>query len=195
MLRFESRVMTALALVMAIGAGGACGQTSQLIGTTTVTPTPVSAAGYVETGESTVTDFTDRRRLVGFVEHVFVGRVEAYRGMWVGLPAAVRDDETRRDVRKTDALNVPLYDVNVVESIKGALPREIVLAGPSLDAGGEYIFATNAAPNGEWQMVVSRHGSVRVRGDRDRLVRAFRRAYETQVVYVQPSRPAGTTNR
>jgi hypothetical protein len=155
-----------------------------------VDPTPTGEADLIDLGEP-VTDFSDRRRLIRFVENVFVGRAGKFRGWWV---AGTTDTVWKTDGpitlggRKVYGHNTPLYEVRVLERIKGTLPGNIILAG-RVKPGREYVFATNAAPNGEWQMVISPHGAVPVDGNRAQLVHAFRRAYEDQIVYVRPTRP------
>lgn len=78
--------------------------------------------------EAPVTDFGDRRRLVGFVDHVFVGRA-------VGMVG--RRHFESPDVRKPDDPGEPLTAVDVIENIKGSLPRRVTVIGPRLEPGKE----------------------------------------------------------
>ncbi len=123
-----------------------------------------------------LTDFGDRRRLVGFVDHVFVGRV-------VGMVGARQADPP--DVRKPDDPGEPLTAVDVTENIKGSLPGRVTVIGPRLEPGKEYVFSTNPHPEGPWQIVVSRYGFVPVGDERQRaeLREEFRRAYEEEIPY------------
>lgn len=132
-------------------------------------------------GAEPVTDFGDRRRLVGFVDHVFMGRV-------VGIVGARHTDPP--DVRKPDDPGEPLTAVNVTENIKGSLPGRVTVIGPRLEPGKEYVFSTNPHPEGPWQIVVSRYGFVPVGDERQRaeLAEEFRRAYEEEIPY-NPSTP------
>lgn len=108
--------------------------------------------------------------------------------MRVKVPDTVRktDGPTARG-RRTDDHNIALYEVRVLDTIKGSLRGNIIVTG-RVEPGGEYVFATNVAPNGKWQLTISRDGPIRTESERARLVRAFRRAYEGQIVFVWPPR-------
>lgn len=132
-------------------------------------------------GGSAVTDFADRRRLVGFVDHVFVGRVVESVGTRHTEPP---------EVRKPEDPGEPLTAVDVLENIKGSLRSRVTVIGPRLESGKEYIFSTNPHSEGPWQIVVSRYGFVPVGDERQRagLAEEFRRAYEEEIPY-NPSTP------
>ena len=107
-------------------------------------------------------DTSDDRRLVGFADNVFVGRVLAKEG-------------------QTDELAMPetQFRVEVVTSIKGSLAgtvtvnqfggtadgRAVLLEGDQLlEAGQTYVLATRTRADRGWETVVAQHGKVRVRG-------------------------------
>jgi hypothetical protein len=120
---------------------------------------------------STIADFSDRRRLVGFVEHVFVGRVRESAGIHHDVPPVTRE------------LGEPRYTVEVLESIKGALGGEVIVEWPRLELGREYVFTTNPSPRGDWQMGVSQYGATLIDGTHDRaqVIKDFRQAYQHQI--------------
>lgn len=146
-------------------------------------PTTESTNG-VSTGSQEDQDLSDPRRLVGYVDHVFVGRVLRLRGVWETMPDTIRETSDPADVRRTDSPGLPLYDVETTEVIKGSPPGRLTVIGPrDMDAGREYMFATNPQPNTDWQWIVSRHGYVAIEdgAERARLIREFRQAYEDEI--------------
>ena len=138
---------------------------------------PHSGTG-ADGGSVPVTDFSDRRRLVGFVENVFVGRVVARTGTRYDIPA---------DVRKPDDPGEPVYTIDVRTSIKGSLPDTVTLGPFDLESGQEYVFATNPSPDRSGQIVVSGYGAVPIRdaSHRTKLIEDFGRAYKEEITYTR----------
>ena len=147
-------------------------------GRTTSTHGDKTNAEAADGGSLPVTDFSDRRRLVGFVENVFVGRVVARTGTRYDIPA---------DVRKPDDPGEPVYTVEVRRSIKGLLPDTVTLGPFDLEPGQEYLFATNPSPEKSGQIVVSGYGAVRIRdaSHRTKLIEEFGRAYKEEITYTR----------
>lgn len=136
-----------------------------------------------------MTDLSDHRKLVGFTEHVFLGRVVANAGEW-------NDNSAGEDDPGPSPF--PLFTVEMLHSIKGELPAEVTVIqhhvgmdNPErLQPGREYVFATNPSPNGPWQIVIPQHGSTPVNdASRERVVEEFERAYAEQIPYTQQREP------
>ncbi len=134
-------------------------------------------------GSASVTDLSDRRQLVGFAEHVFVGRVVARTGEWNDNPTGADD---------LGPSPFPLFAVDVSRSIKGELPQRVTVVqnhvGPDnphlLRAGREYVFVTNPSENGPWQIVIPSYGSTPADGEgRTRVIAEFEQAYREQIPY------------
>ncbi len=145
-------------------------------------PLTVARVEYVA-----VTDFSDDRRLVGFADDVFLGRV-------LGHQRTVE----REPITETE------FRVEVIEAIKGSLGGEVVVtqhggyvAGRHeiqlmegdrlLEPGRTYLFATKGTAAGT-QLLVPEFGDVEVRtaAHREDLRRRFIEARKNEVRY-QPS--------
>ena len=159
-----TRLCDLLLLSITLGLVSTCGEA----------PTPGSQPNGSGGASSVVADLSDRRRLVCFVDHVFVGRVRAAAGTLHDLPPAVR---------KPDDPGFPLYTVEVLESIKGTLPREVIVDWPKLELGREYVFATNPSPDGQRQLVVGPEAGILLDGppQRAQVIAAFRQAYAHEI--------------
>lgn len=109
------------------------------------------------------TDFSDDRRLAGFADHVFVGRV-------TGAGQTVDRDplpETSFPVLVVDTLKGTAAGGVTVVQQGGQKPghddEHVVLEGDTpLQAGQTYLFATRSDPEGR-RFLVARYGDLRVR--------------------------------
>lgn len=127
----------------------------------TLTSREDAAAPLIVHSDNAV-DTSDDRRLVGFADNVFVGRVLARAG-------------------QTDELSMPetQFRVEVVDTIKGSLAgtvtvnqfggtadgRTVLLEGdPLLEPGRTYLLATRTRADLGWQTVVAGHGRIELRG-------------------------------
>lgn len=123
-------------------------------------------------------DLSDRRKLVGFADHVYVGRVQGLKGRWNDMPAGKR--------RASNA-GWPLDTVRVGEQIKGRLDPEITVvvyqAGPEFQVGKEYMFATNDHPTQSWQVAFSGVEYPSIGKNRSDLIDDFRQAYKSEIPY------------
>ena len=107
-------------------------------------------------------DTSDDRRLVGFADNVFVGRVVAKSG-------------------QTDELSMPetQFSVEVLDTVKGSLAgtvtvnqfggvadgQTVLLEGDALLEPGEtYLLATRTRADRGWETVVASDGKVKVKG-------------------------------
>jgi hypothetical protein len=135
-----------------------------------------------------VTDFTDDRRLVGFADDVFVGKVVGERGTSI----VGQTLETQ-------------FDVQVVRPIKGTLRGTVIVSQDGgvddtgvtvivdgdepLTAGRTYVFASRTNPDTGWHTLVPSHGTVEVESDmtRTRLVDRFEAAVAAQVPFTPGS--------
>ena len=174
---------TILAGALAVGAVG----TAAAIGGVDRPAAPDRAIeSHVQT--LAVTDFTDDRKLVGFADDVFVGRVVGERGTNI----VGQTLETQ-------------FDVQVVRPIKGTLSGTVIVsqdggvddAGMTvivdgdepLAAGRTYVFASRTNPDTGWHTLVPSHGTVEVDSDttRTRLVDRFESAEAAQVPFAPGS--------
>lgn len=154
----------------------------------------------VDVHASRVLDVSDDRRLVGFAEDVFLGRVIAHEG-----------DQTWK---ATPFLPEKQYAVEVTELIKGKVAGRIVvnvmIIGDSgsiapegqrdtqkspLRVGESYLFATRQHPNGTWHTVLDSYGRLLVKSpeQRQELAQRFRSAKATEIPH-RPSDPTPTTH-
>jgi len=121
-------------------------------------------------------DLSDRRKLVGFADHVYIGRVQKRAGRWNDMPA---------DKRKGNNTGWPLYSVRVGEPIKGRLEPVVTVvvyqAGPEFQVGKEYMFATNSHSTQNWQVAFSGVDYPSVDGNRAALTDEYRQAYKSQI--------------
>ena len=132
-------------------------------------------------------DTSDDRRLVGFADNVFVGRVLARSGQTDELSMP----ETQFRVEVLDTLKGSLSGTVTVNQFGGVADgRTVLLEGDALLEPGEtYLLATRTRTDLGWETVVAQHGKVKLRGaEHGRQVRArFAEAREKQI----PFTPAG----
>ena len=145
---------------------------------------------------SSVTDFSDDRRLAGFAQDVFVGRVIAQRGQVApdGAPETQWTVEVLKVYKTTTGL---AKGATAVVNQQGGYQVEsntLVLSdGDSLlEADGTYLFATRTNIGYGWRTLVPRYGDLRL----DEVTTAaevsdvdarWQRAVRTQI----PFRPGG----
>ncbi len=134
---------------------------------------------------STVTDFSNDRKLIGFADNVFFGRVSAQVGQ-----------------RGSESLPETQFKVDVLETIKGTLSgqvvvnqqgghlrstNELVLVGGDalLEPGTTYLFATKSYKATGWHTLIPEHGDVRVASvqSKDALGARFKRAATLQIPF------------
>lgn len=128
-------------------------------------------------------DVTDDRKLVGSADNVFVGKVLAKVGN-----------------KKLDRLPETQFSVQVEESIKGSLSREVVVnqmgyyglfnvwsehQGPRLERGKTYLFVTSYHAGENWHTLVPIYGQLEITSEeeRERLVARFTQAFAEQIPY------------
>lgn len=132
-------------------------------------------------------DATDDRELAGFADNIFTGRVVAQAGTHTrgGNPAPWT-----------------LYNVEVLENLKGTLPDRVLVnqeGGYSIEEGltvlvegdqllrpGEtYLFATKAGGRGRWHTLVPVYGDILIENSRehDRLKERFGMAVQQQIPF------------
>lgn len=135
---------------------------------------------------SFVSDFHDARRLAGFVDNVFIGRV-------VQQTATHSPD---------GQLPETLFNVEVLNSLKGTLTGTIAVnqqGGFSeaenaliimendalLTPGNTYLFATRTGGEGRWHTLVPGFGDIQIKNDTDRdaLVKKLQQAIKEQIAY------------
>ena len=149
---------------------------------------PATPAPESHVATLAVTDFADDRKLVGFADDVFVGKVVGERG-----------------TTQVESLLETQFDVQVVRPIKGTLEGTIVVSQEGgvdekgvtvtvdgdepLAVGQTYVFASRTNPNTGWHTLVPAYGTVRVDADRTRtrLVDRFEAAEAAQVPYTPNS--------
>lgn len=170
-------LFAALALIMVLGTGAVL-----LRDTTAQEPKRV----HVEV--SYVTDFRDARRLVGFADNVFIGRV-------------ISQDKThiRVDLPQT------LFNVDVIHNIKGSLPSTVLVNqqggfnadentmvllenDPLLEPGKTYMFATKVDGDGAWHTAVPVYGNAKIKDEQERkaVTDKLEKAKKEQIQY-QPN--------
>jgi hypothetical protein len=137
---------------------------------------------------SYVTDFSDKRRLAGFSDDVFVGVVSRVRGQ-----------------HSPDGIAETLFDVQVKQVLKGSLSGNVVVnqeggcdeslmrkrrlsltEGDSLlVVGREYLFATRHHSAGNWNTLVPRYGDVPLPTPdvKARIVSDFQAAIKNQIQF------------
>jgi hypothetical protein len=167
-------VLSAFALVFVLGTG-----------TTVLSNMASSQPKTIRTEVSFVTDFRDPRKLVGFADDVFVGKVIEQAG-----------------THSRSGLPQTLFKVEVLQSIKGSLSGTVTVnqqAGfskernavilledqPLLQAGETYLFSTRVDGDGKWHTFVPGYGGVQVKNGQEHaaLVEKFEKAKKDQVPY------------
>jgi hypothetical protein len=147
-----------------------------------------TAKGYAIDGFAD--DLSDPRRLAGFADNVFLGEVVSD-----GVFA-----------RRNDGPHRTIFEVQVLESIKGALSGRILvnqvggtdgygntwsLEGvPQLERDGTYLFTTRTEADAYLgETATPRVGHARARGaeQRDELLTRFERAVKDQIPYPVPN--------
>lgn len=163
-----------LALIMVLGAGAVL-----------LRDAAPKEAQTVNVEVSYVTDFRDARRLVGFADNVFIGRV-------------ISQDKThiRVDLPQT------LFNVDVVHNIKGSLPSSVLVNqqggfnadentmvllenDPLLEPGKTYLFATKVDGDGAWHTAVPVYGNAKIKDEKEHktLIDKLEKAKKEQIQY------------
>jgi hypothetical protein len=143
------------------------------------TPAP-ALEGHVET--VAVTDFSDDKRLVGFSDDVFVGKVAGERGTTGDGPLLQTqfDIEVVRPIKGTRSGNVVVSQEGGVDETGVTV---IVDGDEPLAVGKTYVFAGRTNPDTGWLTPVPTYGTVQVNADQTRLVERFENAEATQIPY------------
>ncbi len=136
---------------------------------------------------SFATDFTDRRRLVGFVDNVFIGEVVSQDG-----------------VRQMDDSPSTFFTVRVVENLKGELSGKVTVRQeggfdsgretlvlveelPLILVGDEYLFSTLSRGSVDYHTIAAKYGAVPLSsmepGARDAVIADFADAKTNQIPY------------
>ena len=157
-----------------------------IVGGTTLSQQLSSQPRVIHTEVSFVSDFSDSRKLVGFADNVFVGRVLEQTGTH----------------SPDGAMPETLFKVDVIRSIKGSLAGTVTVnqqGGFSaeenalilmeqdglLEAGKTYLFATRTGGNGSWHTLVPEFGDLRIGNGQEQaaLVQKFEQAAKEQIKY------------
>jgi hypothetical protein len=157
-----------------------------VVGGTTLSQQFASQPRVIHTEVSFVSDFRDSRKLVGFADNVFVGRVLEQAG--THSPDGIMPET--------------LFKVDVIRSIKGNLAGTVTVnqqGGFSaaenalilmeedslLEAGKTYLFATRTGGNGSWHTLVPEFGDLRIGNGQQQaeLVQKFEKAAKEQIKY------------
>jgi len=133
-----------------------------------------------------IDDFSDKRKLVGASDNVFVGKVVAQKGN-----------------KSLDSGPETQYVVKVTKNIKGKLTGEITVNqqggyvkegnkdvlilfnnDPLLEVGEKYLFATRYLESENWHTVINKFGDVKIKDDEhfNKLVKEFTEAYKEEIV-------------
>jgi hypothetical protein len=135
---------------------------------------------------SYVADFSDTRKLAGFVDNVFIGRVLDKSGTHSpdgGVP------ETLFKVEVLRSLKGSLNGVVAVNQQGGFSAEEnalvVVEEDGLLEAGKTYMFATRTGGDGTWHTLVPRYGNVEIGAGIQQadLVQKFEKAVKEQIKY------------
>lgn len=137
---------------------------------------------------SFVTDFSDDRRLVGFMDHVFLGRVVAQNTTLISSDYPLPTTE---------------FTVQVIDSIKGDLSGEIVVRQDGgldpttnemvlvygdalLEVNGVYLLATKTCDDGSCQQAGAVYGTIKVEpsSSAPEIVARFEAAFANEIPYI-----------
>lgn len=157
-----------------------------ILGGTTLTQQYFSQPRTINAHVSHVADFSDTRRLTGFADNVFIGRVLEQTG--THSPDGV--------------LPETLFKVDVIRSLKGSLSGTVAVnqqGGFSaeenalilieedglLETGKVYMFATKTGGDGAWQTLVPEFGDLHIGNSAQQadLVQKFEKAVKEQIKY------------
>ncbi|MGM7723723.1 hypothetical protein [Metabacillus sp. Hm71] len=128
-------------------------------------------------------DVSDPRKLVGYADHVFIGKVIEQAG-----------------TKKISGFPETQFNVKVLETIKGDLNGTIivnqnggydgnqltVINGDSLIKPGKtYLFATKYLESENWHTLVPAYGDVLIENEEKQkeLIETYKKAYENQIPY------------
>jgi len=133
-----------------------------------------------------IDDFSDKRKLVGASNNVFIGKVVSQKGN-----------------KSLDGGPETQYVVKVVKNIKGNLSGEITVNqqggyvkegikevliifndDPLLEAGEKYLFATRYLASENWHTLINKFGDIKIKNDEhyNQLVKEFTEAYSEEIV-------------
>jgi uncharacterized protein with beta-barrel porin domain len=135
----------------------------------------------METGYAV--DVSDTRKLVGYAEHVFVGKVIKQAG-----------------TKKISGYPETQFEVQVLQTIKGDLDKTItvnqsggyegneltVVNGDSLITPGKtYLFATKYLESENWHTLVPKYGDIVINNEREKteLIEKYKKAYDNQIPF------------
>ncbi len=172
------RLSARRAVVALIAAGAVTAGAVQLGSSGGAEPPKITRVDFVAP-----TDFSDDRRLAGFAENVFVGRV-------TGDGKTTDKDplpETDFPVQVVDTLKGSAASSVIVVQQGGQLPgrddEQVLLEGDQrLQRGQTYLFATRSDPQGR-RFLVARYGDLRVRSaaHQSQLRARFTEAIQSQI--------------
>jgi hypothetical protein len=173
------RLFTGAAVAAVLAAGAVTAGALQLGSAGATEPTNIARADFVA-----VTDFSDDRRLAGFAENVFFGRVTGDGSTTEGDPLP----ETNFPVQVIETLKGSAGSGSVVVvqqrgQVRGRDDEQVLLEGDqALQPGQTYLFATRSDPHGR-RFLVPRFGDLRVRSaaQQNELRARFTEAIQSQI--------------